>query len=233
LEDPETVPLLASVFLDAVFKPFAPEILISMAIMLFLLLCSALISGSEIAFFSLDPPQLHELKTNNDQKNTTILNLLETPKRLLATILITNNFVNVGIVILSTYVTAELFYLEKFPVLAFMIQVIVVASLILLFGEIIPKVYATQYPVRFARFMSKPLRILLRVFTPLSSLLVNSTNFIDKRLAKRNQNFSMDELSEAIDIATDDDSTKEEKKILKGIVKFGNIIEVFTKSRNP
>lgn len=232
MEDPDTGSFLASIILDAVFKPFAAELFISLAIMLLLLLFSALISGSEIAFFSLDPPQLHELKANKDQKNSTILKLLETPRRLLATILIANNFVNVGIVILSTYITSELFYLEKFPVLAFVVQVIVVTSMILLFGEIIPKVYATQYPVKFARFMSKPLRILLRIFSPLSSLLVNSTNFIDRRLANRNQNFSMDELSQAIDIATDEDSTKEEKQILKGIVKFGDIeVKEIMKSR--
>ena len=166
MEDPDTGSFLASIILDAVFKPFAAELFISLAIMLVLLFFSALISGSEIAFFSLDPPRLHELKGNSDNKNSTILSLLETPKRLLATILIANNFVNVGIVILSTYITSVLFYLDKFPVLAFMIQVIVVTSMILLFGEIIPKVYATQYPVKFARFYVKTIENLVAFFYP-------------------------------------------------------------------
>jgi len=232
LEDPDIGPYLASILLDAVLKPFSTDILAGMIAIMLLLIGSALISGSEIAFFSLDPPQLRELRENNNKSDHLILRLLGAPKRLLATVLIANNFVNVGIVIISTYVTSELFYLENFPVLAFLIQVVVVTSLILLFGEIIPKVYATQYPVKFARKMAKPINLLTGMFLPLSKLLVGSTSFIDRKLAKRNQNFSMDDLSEAIDIATDEDSTKEEKQILKGIVKFSDLeVREIMKSR--
>jgi len=223
LEDPESsLLLIQGILANPVFKPFTLGILISMIVMLLLLFCSALISGSEVAFFSLDPPDLHKLRLDGGNRNKLILKLLESPKRLLATILISNNFVNVTIVILSTFITVEVFYLDAYPVLAFVIQVIVVTSLILLIGEIMPKVYATQHALRFARFMSGPLQFLKGLFYPLSSILVKSTNFIDKRLARKGSPISMSELSEAIDIATNSDSSKEEKQILKGIVKFGD-----------
>ncbi len=233
MEEAETgLNLLLPVILDTVFIAFTPAVLVSIIILIVLLLCSALISGSEIAFFSIDPPQLQEIRNQKSRKDRSILRVLERPKRLLATILISNNFLNVAIVILSTYITAALFYLDKFPVLIFIIQILVVASLILIFGEIIPKVYATQYPVKFARIMVIPLQFLIRLFYPLSSFLVVSTNFIDRRMVKKNPKFSMDELSEAIDIATEKETTQDEKKILKGIVQFGDIeVREIMKSR--
>lgn len=234
MEDPENGPLLypAIVLAENIFKAFTPAVAISIFIMILLLVCSALISGSEIAFFSLDPPHLKQLRGEKSKKNSLIIRLLERPKRLLATILISNNFVNVAIVILSTYITTELFYFKNFPVLAFVIQVIVVTSLILLIGEILPKIYATQYALRFARMMVIPLNFLQKFFYPLSSVLVRSTSFIDKRLAKKSSNISMSELSEAIDIASNGDTSEEETQILKGIVKFGDIeVKEIMKSR--
>lgn len=222
----------AIVIADAIFKAFTPAIAISIFIMLLLLICSALISGSEIAFFSLNPPHLQQLRNGKSKKNSMILRFLENPKRLLATILISNNFINVSIVILSTYITTELFYFQSFPVLAFVIQVIVVTSLILLVGEILPKIYATQYSQKFASLMVIPLNILQKIFHPLSSLLVRSTSFIDKRLEKKSSNISMSELSEAIDIASNGDASEEETQILKGIVKFGDLeVKEIMKSR--
>ncbi len=191
-----------------------------------------MISGTEIAFFSLTPAQLNEIKTSTAKKNILIIRLLESPKRLLATILIANNFINVAIVIFSTYITTKLFNLTDFPVLAFVIQVIVITALILFIGEIMPKIYATQFSVRFAKIMAIPLQILIKIFYPLSSVLVRSTSVIDKRLSKRKYQISMNELSDAIDITSGEDVAGENTKILKGIVKFGDIeVKEIMKSR--
>jgi len=233
LEDPLLETLLSSILpVSTFFKSFNPGILFGFLAMIALLFCSALISGSEIAYFSLNPSQLDEIKTDPTGKNKLIIKHLGTPKYLLATILISNNFVNVAIVILSTYITAGLFNLESFPVLAFVIQVVVVTALILLFGEVLPKIFATQQPVRFAAVMAKPIRFLIRFFWPLSTLLVKSTSFIDKRISKKGHNISRSDLSEAIEITTDEATMEEEKKILKGIVKFGDIeVKEIMKSR--
>ncbi|MBI9036497.1 MAG: gliding motility-associated protein GldE [Bacteroidales bacterium] len=191
--------------------------------MVLLLFCSAMISGSEIAFFSLSPSQLEHLYSESSKKNKQIIQLFEKPKRLLATILISNNFVNVAIVILSTFITNSLFSFSEYSIITFVFQVVIVTSLILLFGEIIPKIYATQYPLKFAYLMVKPILILRSFFYPISSLLVNSTNLIDKRIKRKSHNISMSELSKAIDITSDETTPDEEKKMLKGVVKFGDI----------
>lgn len=185
--------------------------------MFILLLFSALISGSETAYFSLSPKQIDEIKESD---HTKVLALLSNPNNLLATILISNNFVNIGIVILSTYLTTSIFDFTNAPAIGFIIQVIVVTFLLLLFGEIIPKVYATQYSKRFCIFMAYPLNILSKIFKPLSFILTNTTSFLDKRLQKK-ENISLDELSQALELASED--IREEKEILEGIVKFGNI----------
>ena len=190
-------------------------------------------SGAEVAFFSLGPNQLHELRLKEDKSDHAVLHLLEMPKRLLATLLISNNFFNIGIVIISTYVTNSLFDFGHFPYwLAFFIQVVVVTSLILLFGEVMPKVYATKNNLRFARFLAGPLQIGIRIFYPLSSILVRSTNLIDKRISRKAYNVSISELSDAIELTSGKNTPEEEKKILQGIVKFGDIeVKEIMKSR--
>jgi gliding motility-associated protein GldE len=200
--------------------------------MIVLLACSAMISGSEIAYFSLNPSQLKDIQESPSKSNKRIMYLLGNPKRLLATILIANNFINVAIVILSVYVTKEMFDLINYPVLAFVIQVIVVTFLILLFGEILPKMYATKNAVGFATIMTSPLQFLIRLFYPLSAILVKSTSFIDKRLAGKGINISISDLSDAIELTSDENTPEEEKKMLKGIVKFGDIdVKEIMKSR--
>jgi len=223
LEDIDPYAEVLFVIADAVLKPLTFPILFSFVAMLVLILLSALISGSEIAFFSLNPSQIKSLTTEKSRINDLLLTLLERPKRLLATILITNNFVNVAIIILSTYIIAGLFNLESYPVLAFSIQVVVVTSLLLIFGEIMPKIYSAVNPLPFAKFMARPLKTLIRVFQPLSMLLVKSSNIIDKRISNKGTILSMSELSEAIDLTSDEDTPEEERKILKGIVKFSDI----------
>lgn len=147
--------------------------------------------------------------------------MLKKPESLLANILITNNFINVGIVIISSFITVSIFDFTQSHILGFVIQVIVITFLILLFGEIIPKIYADKFSSKFALFMVIPLKILSKLFRPLIFLLTRSTSFVNKRLAKKGKNLSMDDLSEALDLATG--VFTEEKKMLEGIVKFSNL----------
>lgn len=204
--------------------------LLSIIILLFL---SAMISGSEVALFSLSPSQMHEMRTGQTRSDQTVIHLLEKPKRLLATILISNNFINVAIVVISTYITNQFFAVTSLPVWAvFLIQVVVVTALILFFGEVLPKVYASQRNVQFARIMARPILFLTRVFYPLSSMLVRSTRVIDKKMVKKGYNISMSELSDAIELTSDETTPRDEKKILQGIVKFGDIeVKEIMKSR--
>ena len=187
-------------------------------ILLFLLLCSALVSGSEVAYFSLTPGELDKLTEKGYDK---VINLHKKPNLLLSTILITNNFVNVGIVILSTYLVGTLFDFSGYPVLGFVIQVIVVTFLILLFGEIMPKLYANRSQMRVAILMAGPLTFLTYLFRPLSMLLIKSTSVISRKMAKKD-GLSIDQLSKALEL-TEDAELNNEKDILEGIVRFSNI----------
>lgn len=209
-------------FLLSVFQPFSPDIFLWVLVLLLLLICSGLVSGSEVAFFSLTPSTKNDLASSNEPKDDAVLSLLGKPKRLLATILISNNFINVAIIILSSMITENLFDFSSFPLIGFIVQVVVVTFLILLFGEVIPKVYANQNALRLSYIMSAPLAILLKFFYPLSSILINATGIIDKRFKKRSDSISVDELSHALELTSEETADEEEKRILTGIVKFGN-----------
>lgn len=194
-----------------------------------LLLCSALISGSEVAFFSLDAAKWDSEKEDDIEP---IKKLLKRPNYLLATILISNNFINVAIVILSTFITNRLFDFSYYPFLSFFIQVIVVTFALLLMGEVIPKVYANQKSLGFAKLMATPLIVLSRLFSPLSNLLVSSTTIIEKKFRSKGYKISVNELSSALDLAGQNDTKEEEKRILRSIVEFGNIqVKEIMKSR--
>lgn len=206
---------------DIPLGPFNLTDFIFIIILLFLLLFSALISGSEVAYFSLTPGQLEELRQKGYDK---AYHLYKKPEKLLATILISNNFVNVGIVILSAYLVDSLFDFSNNPVLGFIIQVIVVTFVILLFGEIIPKLYANRAQLKVAIFMASPLTFLGYLFLPISALLIRSTSVISKRIAKKDS-LSMDQLSKALEL-TKDEEINEEKDILEGIVRFSNIYAI-------
>lgn len=201
-----------------------------MLAMLILLGCSALISGAEVAFFSLSPQQWSE--KDSSKAKLQIKSMMRQPNRLLATILIANNFVNVGIIILSTYITAGLFNFTSYPFLEFIVQVVVVTFLLLLLGEVIPKVFANQNALQFASFMTKPIRFLTIIFSPLSRLLVSATSFIERRYRAKGYQISVDELSSALDLAGENDTNEEEKRILRSIVEFGNTdVKEIMKSR--
>ncbi|MBK7553216.1 MAG: gliding motility-associated protein GldE [Flavobacteriales bacterium] len=197
----------------------------SLVAIVVLLACSALISASEVALFALSPTQLRDLRERGGVSGQRVLDLLERPRRLLATILISNNFVNIGIVILSTVAIDGLFDLQRLPeYLVFIIQVISVTALLLLLGEVMPKVYASMHAMAVAQMMSGPLVGLRWFWSPVNEVLVRSTQFIEKRYKKRSGgNIGVDELGAALELTKDASTTTEEQRILKGIVKFGNI----------
>ncbi|MCE4562950.1 gliding motility-associated protein GldE [Maribellus sp. CM-23] len=185
-----------------------------------LLLSSAMISGSEVAYFSLSAAEKEKLKKKS-KTNQRVSELLGNPERLLATILVTNNFVNVGIIILTAYISNNLVTFVDAQVLEFIFQVVLITFFLLLFGEIFPKVYATHFALRFAKTMALPLQTLEKLFRPINSLLIFSTGFVNRRMQKYHKNLSMDDISQALEL-TSDHELSDEKDILEGIVKFGN-----------
>jgi gliding motility-associated protein GldE len=189
-----------------------------------LLISSALISGTEVAFFSLSQVEIDDLTSKNE--NDTVVKLMEEPKKLLATILITNNFINILIVLLFASLGEQLledFNYSIFGVkVRFLIEVVLVTFLILLFGEVLPKVYASRRALRFTSFMSKPVRVLNILLTPLSYPLINLTNVVEKSLGSKSNLFSVETLSQALELTSKGATTKDEQKILEGIVSFGN-----------
>ncbi len=185
-----------------------------------LLILSSLVSGSESSFFSLSPTQVNKLEEEAGKTSKTIIDLLRKPEQLLASILIANNLINVGIIILSAYLTNTLFDFSGSEILGFIIQVVVITFILLLFGEIMPKILATSKPLPFSRFMALPLLILTKVLKPFNYLLVRSTAQVSRHFNPK-RNISIDDLSQALDITSG--QHPEERKILKGIVTFGHI----------
>ena len=207
----------------SILLPFTLDAFFSILSIVLLLILSGLISGSEIAYFSLDPSNIEELKTENTKTDKLVLEHLENPKKLLAVILISNNFINVSIILISTYLTQVLFDFSGHKLVGFIVQVIAITAIILLFGEIIPKIYAKNNALYFVRLMASVLRFLEKLFKPLVNVLVYSTNVIDKRISKKKEALSMTDLSEAVDLAASKSETEEvdEQMILKGIATYG------------
>ncbi|MDD4968455.1 MAG: gliding motility-associated protein GldE [Paludibacter sp.] len=196
--------------------------IISLTVSLLLLGLSALISAAEVAFFSLDPQTINEMEESERKTDKDILRLLQTPQRLLATILIGSNFVNVAVILLLTHFTTSILNFEAAPILGFIFQAIFITFLILLFGEIMPKVYATQFAKKTALKTGPLITSLGKLVSPFVSLLVNSTSIVNNKLAKHTRsNISMDELSHALELTSN--SKDEDTEILEGIIKFGNI----------
>ncbi len=190
-------------------------------LLVILLIFSGFISGSEVALFSLSKS---EIESKSDLKSFKIItNLLEKPNKLLATILVANNLINIGIVILFTKLGEIFFSAIESPLIKFFLEIVVATFLILLFGEILPKIYASRNNINFSRIIAYPLRILDIIFTPLSFPMQKFSNYIKNKLAIQNSNISIDQISHALDLTRPEDTTKQEQKILKGIVNFGNI----------
>ena len=220
------------ILISVIVKSFTIGIFTGILFIFLLLIVSALVSGSENAFFSLTPSEIDEYRNSSIPKHQLIIHLLEKPKKLLATVLITNNFVNTSVVIISTYLVANLFNFADFPVLGMLMQVVVITSLILFIGEILPKVYATQNAQKIVVLMAAPLHFLSRLFYPLIYILVKSSSLIDKRITKKGHNISISELSNVIDITSGTLTPKQETRILRGIVNFGDIdVKEIMKSR--
>lgn len=218
----ETVQIRPSGALLNIFNEFSFDIGLALGIMAFLLLLSGLMSGSEVAYFSLSASDKDKLEKGGSASGERVLRLLEAPKKLLATILIANNFVNVAIVAVSTYLTNVWVSDSISPTTSFLIQAVLITFIILLFGEVIPKVYATKYNVGLAKLMSSSLLIIKMLSSPLTYLLVSSSNLIDRRIKKKTDSISVDHLEHALTITKDVGESEDEKRILEGIVKFGN-----------
>lgn len=192
------------------------------AFLVLLLIGSGVVSGAEVALFSLSRTDLENEDVQEKKSIQIISKLLEHPKKLLATILVANNFINIAIVLLFAFLGNKLFPSSISPVLKFVIEVVIVTFLILLFGEILPKIYATRNNLKFAAFMAEPLRFLDVLIAPLSLPMQSITLGIHNKLGKQKSNISVDQLSQALKLTSEDDTTKEEQKILQGIVSFGN-----------
>ncbi len=200
---------------------------LNIAVLVVLLICSALISGAEVALFGLSVTEINQIKEQKTDRSGILIKLMERPKKLLATILIANNAINIGIVLIFNLIGDTLFseinmVLFNLVSVRFLLEVVVATFLILMFGEILPKVYANRNRLSFSNFMTYPLKVLDFIFSPLSLPMRSGTIFLYNKLGKEKSNLSVDHLSQALELTSDGDTTKEEQKILQGIVTFGN-----------
>jgi len=191
--------------------------IIALLLALGCLVISGFVSGSEIAFFSLTEQQCEELDESG--VGATVRSLLDKPERLLATILIANNLVNVTIVVLCNFALGPVFAGMP-PVLSFILQTIILTFLILLFGEILPKLYSTNYPVTWARMAASGVKLMTRIFSPFSKFLVGSTSLVNRVVTKQTQALTTDDLSQALELTAG--TTKSDKEILEGILRYGD-----------
>ena len=208
--------MLSVIYWNIQFHPFTSGMAICLLAILILLVFSALISGSEVAYFSLSPAEKQKISSSSAKKYSYIQKNLDSPEQLLATILVANNFVNVGIVILSSFTISNIVDFSNEPILGIIVQVFVISFIILLFGEIIPKVYSTHHALKFARFIAMPMHYTIKVLRPLNSVLIYSTSFINNRIHAYNSHISVDELSHALELTSQTD-LKDDAEILKGI----------------
>jgi len=200
----------------------APDLktLIGFLVIIILLIGSALVSASEVAYFSFRPEDLENFKTDKNKKSKTVLKLYSNPEKLLSTILVANNTINIAIVLLAAYLSSRIFDFSSEPVLGFIINVVIITFLLLFFGEVMPKVYASRNKITIAQLMAYPLTLLEKIFQPVTYLLIFSSSFVKRRSGPRRSNISMDDLSDALELTSDE--FNEDEKILKGIVNFGN-----------
>lgn len=202
-------------------------------IILVLIACSAVMSASEIAFFSLSNAEVDALRESDDAADNRVAKLLDRPRYLLSTILIANNLVNIGVVVTSYYVTKRMFNFHDYVfgsftlygyIIEFLWNVIIVTFMLVLFGEATPKVYATHNKQPIARNMARIFLWMMRVFEPVNYVLVGSTKVLEKRLKRYNAEIDIEEINKAIEITVEKKESKQDAKLLKGIVHFGNIM---------
>jgi len=181
-----------------------------------------MVSAAEVALFSLTQKDLNQLLEEDDSKANLISKLLQRPKKLLATILVANNFSHIGVVIIFSFVGNSVFSMIQSPVLKFATEVILITFLILLFGEVLPKIYASRNNIKFSKFVANPMTVLDKLLSPISLPMRSVSIYLHDKLAKQKSNISVDQLSQALGLTSTDDTTSEEQKILEGIVSFGN-----------
>ena len=197
-----------------------------------MLLLSALVSGSEVAFFSLSKNQINAFRYSNVKGEKRIYQLIKNPQKLLATILIFNNFINVGIVTLATFVTWQIFGTTTLTGIVIVSLTFITTFAIVFFGEIIPKVYANSNNVAFAGMTSRLMILAESIFSPLSWVLLSFSKIVENRIERKNYDISKEEIHKALEITAEGEATEEEKEILKGIVNFGTLsVKQVMKSR--
>jgi putative hemolysin len=206
-------------------SPNSYTIITCLATIIFLLVCSSLVSASEVAFFSMDPSDKDKLRESTDKSSLLAQKLINSPQNLLATILIANNFVNIGVVITSSFLLNEIYPSnESNELTRFLIDVFLITTIILLVGEVVPKVYATKNSLPIVRMMARPIFIISKAppFSWIRIFLVNGTKIIHRYAKKRSVQISSDELEQILALTKEETTSEEEHKILEGIVKFGN-----------
>jgi len=194
-----------------------------LALLVLLLFVSAFISGAEVAFFSLSPSDFAVLEKKKSAADESVLDLLNKPKSLLATILITNNFINILIVLISTLLVDLLFDFSSNVVLDFLVKILGITFLLLLFGEVLPKVYANRNALSFSRKLAQPLLIMSKLVRPLAKFLIGTSSLLEKQLKPTGSNLSVEDLTTALEITSDDQRSEDDQRLLEGIVKFGSI----------
>ena len=200
------------------------EFWLQLIVIIFLLICSALISASEVAFFSLQIKSLEESDGDQITPGTLrVISLLKNPKRLLATILVANNFINIAIVLLFTILSKKIFIGINNPFLLLFIEIGIITTLILIFGEILPKVYANRNAYAFSLRMAPIIQFLDRfILFWITSPMSRTTAFLEKKLGDKKNKISVDQLSQALELTDDQETTSDEQRMLEGIVNFGN-----------
>ena len=207
---------------SSLFEFVDTSLLLGILGILVLLFFSALISGAEVALFSLSQKDIDEATLQNQTKGKLINDLLKKPKKLLATLLIANNFINIAIVIIFSFIKEVLFGSIELDWLRFVVEVGVVTFLILLFGEVLPKIYANRNNIKFSKMIAKPVALLNYLLTPISMPMRGIIIYFEQKLSKQKSNISVNQLSQALELTSSDDTSDEEQKILEGIVSFGN-----------
>lgn len=198
------------------------NLIIGFVAIFILLFLSAIVSGAEVAFFSLSVKDIEDALQENSSKGKIISELLDKPKKLLATLLVANNFINIGVVILFSFLSRNIFTNIDSQLLKFVLEVITVTFLILFFGEVLPKVYASRNNIKFAKRVVYPIAFLDKLLSPVSLPMRAVTLYLHNKLGKQKTNFSVDQLSQALELTDSEGTSSEEQKILEGIVSFGN-----------
>ncbi|MCC8144168.1 MAG: gliding motility-associated protein GldE [Tannerellaceae bacterium] len=211
---------ISGLFNDVIVNGLTTGPLVALGIAFLLLIASGFISASEVAFFSLTPADINDIKEENNPSDPLIRRLLDRSEYLLATILIVNNFVNVAVVMLCTYAIHSWINFSAVPVLGFVLETVALTFLLLLMGEIMPKIYAQRNSLRFVRASVSVLNLLEKICRPLSNVLVTSTSLINRALRKKKYDLSVDELSKALELTSTE--MPEEKEMLEEIIKFYN-----------